>query len=227
MINRCNEKGLASAVLAGAKIAQNSTVVVMDADLSHPPEIIPKLVEPVVADTSDMVIGSRYIDGGATKGWSFFRKLLSKTATLLAWPLTDVADPLSGFFSIKKEYLNSINKNDKGFKICLELLIQKNDSLRVTEVPIEFNDRKKNKSKFGTSAIWSYLLQLVSLAGGNISSTTGIRFAIVGLLGMSLDFSIFNLMIFNNFSIATTQLTSFFFSTILNFIFNIKFYPVE
>ena len=107
--------------MAGAKTAKGSIVVVMDADLSHPPEAIPKLVEPIAADTHDMVIGSRYISGGATQGWPLARLICSRIATLLAWPFTDVRDPMSGFFSIRRNFVADIEKKVTGFKIGLEM----------------------------------------------------------------------------------------------------------
>lgn len=98
LICRNNERGLASAVVAGARVASSEIIVVMDADLSHPPEVIPSLAAPLFADTHDMVIGSRYVDGGETPDWPMIRKIGSRIASIPAQFLTSVHDPLAGFF---------------------------------------------------------------------------------------------------------------------------------
>src|SRR2546421_10950990 len=72
------ERGLAGAIIAGANASSADVFVVMDADLSHPPEKIAALVKPIVAGEADLVIGSRYIPGGATPGWPIWRRFLSR-----------------------------------------------------------------------------------------------------------------------------------------------------
>ena len=69
--------GLAGAVIAGARAAEGDWLVVMDADLSHPPEKIAELLRPLLEGKADMVIGSRYVEGGSTPGWPIWRKILS------------------------------------------------------------------------------------------------------------------------------------------------------
>ncbi|MFH1092604.1 MAG: glycosyltransferase family 2 protein [Candidatus Omnitrophota bacterium] len=222
LLARNSERGLATAILSGAKTAKGNIIVIMDADLSHPPEKIPQLVEPIMAGSHDMVIGSRYIPGGSTPGWSVLRRFCSRSATFIAKPLTDANDPMSGFIAVRREILLNLNKNIAGFKIGLELLVSGGSALRVTEIPIEFHDRQKGKSKIGLKIIWAYLHQIVRLAGGNISTKTGTRFAIVGFLGALIDFSIFNFLIANNNALSTAHVISFFTATISNFILNAK-----
>src|ERR1700731_3997951 len=94
------EIGLASAVMAGAQAAGGDLLLVMDADLSHPPERIGDLLAPLLADEADMVIGSRYVRGGTTPGWPLWRRALSRIGAVFAYPLTGVWDSLSGFFAI-------------------------------------------------------------------------------------------------------------------------------
>src|SRR5215510_13366771 len=100
LITRTNERGLSSAVVRGLQEVTGDVLVVMDADLSHPPEAIPELIERLKAG-ADFVIGSRYVPGGTTDAsWGLFRWLNSKVATLLARPFTSVGDPMSGFFAL-------------------------------------------------------------------------------------------------------------------------------
>src|SRR5437764_2044821 len=99
------ERGLAGAIIAGANASSADVFVVMDADLSHPPEEIASLLQPVLADDADLVIGSRYIPGGATPDWPAWRRFLSRVASALAYPLTGVHDSMGGFFAIRREFL--------------------------------------------------------------------------------------------------------------------------
>src|SRR5258705_5241214 len=87
LVQRRGTPDLARAVSAGVAAAAHSTIVLMDADLSHPPERIPDLLAPLAAGTHDIVVGSRHLAGGATVDWPVHRRLLSRLAGLLAWPI--------------------------------------------------------------------------------------------------------------------------------------------
>ena len=137
-------------------------VVVMDADLSHPPEKISEMVERITKGGADMVIGSRYVEGGHVENWPFRRRLMSKSATLLARGLTKVKDPMSGFFAIKREVVEGVELNPIGYKIALEILVKGKVS-KVEEVPITFADRKAGKSKLGASVTLKYIDHCISL----------------------------------------------------------------
>ena len=93
LVTRKTDRGLSKAVCDGLKLAQGDAIVVMDADLSHPPESIPAMVESLM-DGYDFAVGSRYVKGGSTSDdWGFFRWLNSRVATLLAMPFTNIKDP--------------------------------------------------------------------------------------------------------------------------------------
>jgi dolichol-phosphate mannosyltransferase len=142
-----NEPGLAAAIMAGAKAAQGDWLLVMDADLSHPPDRISDLLAPLRAGTADMVIGSRYVKGGSTPAWPLWRRTLSWTGSALAYPLTRVHDSLSGFFAIARSRLLEIAPPTIGFKIAFETILHGGPTLRVREIPIAFHDRARGKSK--------------------------------------------------------------------------------
>jgi dolichol-phosphate mannosyltransferase len=156
--------GLAGAVLAGAVASEAPWVVVMDADLSHPPEKIPELLEPLLHGRCDMVLGSRYVAGGSMPDWPLARKLSSRLATLPALFFCDVKDPLAGFFALRRELLISLPGPVPGFKIALAVLAEYHRRLRVMEVPIEFRDRDYGESKMTRRVVWQYLQQLAGLA---------------------------------------------------------------
>ncbi len=163
LVRRDTQRGLAGAIAAGARAASHSHVVVMDADLSHSPEMIPALLEPLVAGRYDMVIGSRYQEGGGTPDWPLVRRLGSRLASLPARLLTSVRDPLSGFFAIDRERLRALPDNMPGFKIGLEILAETAEPLRVLEIPITFVDRHLGTSKMNFTVLKEYLHQLIRL----------------------------------------------------------------
>lgn len=139
--------GLSGAVIAGARAAAGGILVVMDADLSHPPEQIANLVRPLLHDRADMVIGSRYVKGGTTPDWPLYRKAMSRLAAASAYPLTGVHDSMCGFFAIRRALLLELAPRATGFKIAFEAIVRGGRHLRVLEVPIEFRDRRRGKSK--------------------------------------------------------------------------------
>jgi dolichol-phosphate mannosyltransferase len=122
-------------------------VIVMDADLSHPPEKMAALLQPISLDAADLVIGSRYISGGATPDWPLWRQMMSRAASLLAFPLTGVHDSMCGFFAVRRDCLLRFADKAAGFKIAFEMLVRGRKTLRVREVPIVFRDRQRGKSK--------------------------------------------------------------------------------
>ncbi len=162
---RHNEKGLSSAVLAGFALARFGILVVMDADLSHPPGAIPDLVRPLLDDRADFVIGSRYVQGGGTQdGWGLFRQLNSAVATLLSRPFAGrVRDPMAGFLALRRStYLQARELSPIGYKIGLELIV-KCSARQVVEVPIFFRNRLHGKSKLTVQEQFRYLEHLSRL----------------------------------------------------------------
>jgi dolichol-phosphate mannosyltransferase len=141
------QPGLAAAIMSGARAARGEILLVMDADLSHPPERIKDLVAPLLAGTADMVVGSRYIEGGSTPGWPLWRRSMSRIAAALAYPLTGVYDSMGGFFAIPRSQLLAVAPPTSGFKIVFEAIVHSDGALRVCEIPIAFRDRAWGKSK--------------------------------------------------------------------------------
>ncbi|WP_158025934.1 glycosyltransferase family 39 protein [Pararhizobium arenae] len=216
LIQSDGKRGLAGDVLDAALLATSDVIVVMDADLSHPADRLLPLVEPVLNDMADMAIGSRYVPGGETPGWPMHRRLLSRLGGLLARPLTDVRDPMSGFFAVKRERLLAIDPQAAGFKIGLEIIAAGGGTLRTTEVPIAFIDRTLGHSKIGLSQLFAYLQRLVVLAGGRVSARTVLLFALTGLIGIGVDFLIFQILRQMGMSIAIAHIISFAAATISN-----------
>jgi dolichol-phosphate mannosyltransferase len=151
------EPGLAAAIMAGAVAARGDLLVVMDADLSHPPDRINDLLAPLQDGTVDMVIGSRYIAGGSIPAWPLWRRVLSRTGSALAYPLTRQHDSMSGFFAIARVRLLEIAPPTIGFKIAFETILRGGASLRVREIPIAFHDRVRGQSKMSFAIALRFL----------------------------------------------------------------------
>jgi dolichol-phosphate mannosyltransferase len=196
LLVREHERGLSSAVIAGMRLAKGDVLLCMDADLSHPPEMVPTLYR-AVADpgdeaepAGDFAVGSRYVPGGGTDaGWGLGRWLNSMAATWLARPLTSVRDPMAGFFALRAETFRSAaaTLDPVGWKIGLELIV-KSGARRVIECPIHFRDRTRGESKLSLREQFNYLRHLRRLYGHRYPNLTWFAlFAAVGLSGMAVD----------------------------------------
>jgi len=158
VIHRKTKSGLSSAILDGIQHSTGETVVIMDSDFSHPPKIIPQLIEEIETSKCDIVIASRFVPGGAINGWSTKRKLISKTAKGIAKAGLGVneSDPMSGFFAFKRKILDGIKFDAIGYKMLLEILV-KTKGAKVKEIPYTFTDRTRGSSKLDSSTMLDYV----------------------------------------------------------------------
>ncbi|MBA4142406.1 MAG: glycosyltransferase family 39 protein [Nitrosospira sp.] len=222
LVERQEKPDLTRSILAGAALARGDVIVVMDADLSHPPERLAALVEPVLDGSHDVSIGSRYVPGGSIEGWPLHREWLSRIGGWLARPLCDVNDPTSGFFAFRRELTATIAERARGYKILLELLMAGQGKLRVVEVPICFRDRTHGTSKLSFLHQWTYLQRLMTLAGGTVSAGTASRFAAVGLFGVVIDALLFQWLMSGGAGLAMAHIMSFFAAAAVNYSLNSK-----
>jgi dolichol-phosphate mannosyltransferase len=162
VIHRSGKLGLASAIIEGFRAASCDIIGVIDADLSHPPGLIPRLVEPIAKGDAELAFASRYMPGGGEENWPWWRKLTSRGAVLLARPITPVRDSMSGYFFMRKSVIDGVILDPVGFKIGLEVLA-KGKYKRVVEVPYVFVNRKKGKSKLNMLEYANYLKHLLRL----------------------------------------------------------------
>ncbi len=160
VVHREGKLGLGSAVMDGSRASRGGYICVMDADLQHDPEDIPKLYK--AAKYSNIVIGSRYVRGGRNE-LGTIRTAISLGASLLARLLLgiDVKDPESGFAVIKKSVFESARLNPMGFKIVLELMYKSGE--KVKEIPITLKKRVHGETKLGPGEIVNYLILLLRL----------------------------------------------------------------
>ncbi len=164
LITRIDERGLSTAVIRGLQEARGEFLLVMDADLSHPPEAIRTLLMPLANDSADFVVGSRYVPGASVdERWTLWRHINSRAATLMAAGLTTVKDPMAGFFALKRATLiDTTLLNPCGYKIGLELIVRCG-CRSVKEVPIRFEDRKAGESKLNIKEQLLYIQHLTRL----------------------------------------------------------------
>lgn len=166
VIHRSHKTGLVSAILEGIKCSLGQFILVMDADFSHSPELIPRMMHELENPDIDIVVASRYTMGGSIVGWPFKRRLISKGAVKIAkygLPIIkDVKDPMSGFFALKRHVIQDITIDSAGYKILLEILVKANNA-RVKEIPYTFTDRKAGKSKLDRAVILDYIKAIYHL----------------------------------------------------------------
>lgn len=166
IIVRKNERGLSSAVMRGFDEAKGEALLCMDADLQHPPNKVPELLQALFKG-ADFVIGTRYGEGvEMDANWPLIRRIISKGARLLARPLTSLSDPMTGFFGVKKELYVKAREaktlSPLGFKIAMEVFV-KTAPKKVVEVPFDFGVRKEGESKLSSKVVTQYLFHLKDL----------------------------------------------------------------
>jgi dolichol-phosphate mannosyltransferase len=164
IIRRDGKFGLSSAIIEGVQSATGELLVVMDGDLSHPPQVIPSIIEALRDSNCDIVVASRYIKGGSIIGWPFKRRLMSKGATKIAqYGLgIEVKDPVSGFFAFRRDIIDGIKFDAIGYKMLLEILV-KTKGARVKEVPYTFTNRSTGASKLDVEVMFDYLRAIMRL----------------------------------------------------------------
>jgi dolichol-phosphate mannosyltransferase len=137
--------GLGAAILEGIRHSSGDVVVVMDADLSHSPVDIPRLLKPIMENGYDMAIGSRYVKGGDISKWDKRRGFSSRISSAIMYPVFGLQDANSGFFAFRKSIIDGVKLRATSWKMMMEVLV-KSDAKKI-EIPIEFTDRRYGVSK--------------------------------------------------------------------------------
>lgn len=158
VIHRAGKLGLGSAVIEGFKKSNRLFLGVMDADLSHDPAIINKMI--LSLDNCDIAIGSRFVSGSRIENFTLDRRIIAKTGIFLARVLTGVKDPSSGYFFIKRKVIDSINLKTIGYKILLEILVKGNYN-KIEEFPYTFRMRKYSHSKLNIKEYMLFAKQII------------------------------------------------------------------
>jgi len=200
---REKDHGLSQSVADGFSHAASEVFIVIDADFSHPPVLIPRMYEEI-RKGNDIVIGSRYMEGGGIKKWPMKRRLISIGATFLGRLLfPDVTDPVSGFFAVRKGVVNNAPLKPRGYKILLEVL-GKGNWEKDKEIPFEFVDREIGSSKLKIKTIFDYALQVTDITLYSFSHHQSaawrewkrvFKFGIVGILGIVVNLGVLFILV--------------------------------
>jgi dolichol-phosphate mannosyltransferase len=166
--SRPGKLGLGTAYKAGLELARGKYVILMDADLSHHPKFIPKMIQTQGLENCDIVTGTRYAPGGGVSGWGMSRKLMSCGANYLAQTLLSpgVSDLTGSFRLYRKDVLTALigMSVSKGYVFQMEMMFRaKKLGFKIGEVPITFVDRFFGESKLGAQEIVGYVKGLLYL----------------------------------------------------------------
>ncbi len=207
VMRRVEERGLSSAVIRGWQAARGQVLGVIDADLQHPPEVLPKLLA-AIERGADLAVASRHVEGGGVSEWSLARRFLSRGAQVLGLIVLPnvvgrVSDPMSGYFLVRRRAIAGPILNPMGYKILIEVLGRGNVG-QIAEVGYVFQERQEGESKVTSKQYTEYLLHLLRLRSrGRIGRLRQrlrfpmgrfIRFGCVGLSGVFVDMAVFYLL---------------------------------
>ena len=192
-LRRVGRRGLSSACLEGMALARAKYYAVMDADLQHDERLLPAMLKSISTEDADLVVGSRYVDGGCVEAWNPVRLALSRVATFATCLLlrVDLTDPMSGFFMIRAEAMRGLAARGpgKGFKLLLDIVASSPSPLRVVELPYRFGVRKSGQSKLGARVVWYFLLLLMRQAAARIPRRF-LKFCFIGGSGVLVHLAV-------------------------------------
>lgn len=194
ILHRVSRRGLSSACVEGLLSSSAPYLAVMDADLQHDENLLPAMLAALKEDAADVVIGSRYVDGGSTGALEPNRVVASRVATRLSqWVVkSTVRDPMSGYFMLKREVMHEAlpRLSQIGFKILLDILVSVSRPLRIREMPYTFRNRHAGESKLDGTVAWEYLLLLLDKSLGRYVPVRFIPFAVIGGLGVFVHMAV-------------------------------------
>jgi dolichol-phosphate mannosyltransferase len=194
-IRRIHRRGLASAVVEGALSSSAAYVAVMDGDLQHDERRLLDMLAVLRADTADLVVGSRYVEGGDAEGLaSPWRHRLSELGGRIVHAMLRVrlSDPMSGFFMMRRPLFEALapRLTARGFKILLDIVLSAPRELRVTEIPCQFRERHAGESKLDVQVLAEFAGLLVDKRLGGLVPLRFIAFATVGALGVLVHLAV-------------------------------------
>ena len=224
VIHRIGRRGLASACVEGVLSSSAPYVAVIDADMQHDETILPRMLKRLKEEGLDIVVGSRYVEGGNISGWENWRQVISRAASRAARLVikVDLQDPMSGFFIMRRQAFDEEVRNlsQQGFKILLDLFASAPRPLRFAELPYHFRQRKHGESKLDGMAVWEYGMLLSDKLFGRFISPRFLLFCIVGGFGLFVHMVALGTALYTGFAFLISQTIAAICSTGSNFILN-------
>lgn len=188
ILHRIGRRGLSSACIEGMLASAAPFVAVMDGDLQHEETLLPRMLQALKSGDLDVVVGSRYVEGGSSAGLKGQRSAYSRLATRLSRLVIppDLKDPMSGFFMLRRSVIDAVvhDLSGLGFKILLDIFASAPERLRFRELPYEFRDRLAGDSKLDNHALWDYGMLLLDKLVGRFVPVRFLSFIIVGGIGV-------------------------------------------
>jgi dolichol-phosphate mannosyltransferase len=188
-IQRIGRRGLASACIEGMLASSAPYVAVMDADLQHDETLLPQLLEKARRDQADLAVASRYMEGGSTGELAPSRVRISRLASALSASLCEgLTDPMSGFFVVRRTFLDRVVRNlyARGFKILLDLIAAARGEIRIVELPYRMRSREHGESKLGARVVAEFFMLLLYHMMGRLLPARFFLFAAVGATGVGV-----------------------------------------
>jgi dolichol-phosphate mannosyltransferase len=220
--HRVGDRGLGTAVVLGFQLARGTVLAVMDANLQHPPEMLPKMLAEI-ENRADIVIPSRFIPGGSDGGLNIFRKIVSATARYMGKialkSLRPISDPTGGFFMFRQSVIEGVELRPVGWKILIEILVRGNYRT-VAEIPYGFMARAAGESKMSLKEQWTYICHLIRLASENPKERRFYAFSLIGLSGVFVNMLVYYAMVHMGIIIALAGTSSAVLAMIFNFVLN-------
>jgi dolichol-phosphate mannosyltransferase len=227
-IHRIGRRGLSSACIEGILACSSPYIAVMDADLQHDEALLPKMLATLKAEHLDIVVGSRYTEGGSVGEFSSKRVAVSRLATMLSKAITktEITDPMSGFFLVDRQFFAGVVRrmSGVGFKILLDMFASAERPVRVKELPYRFRNRRAGESKLDVLVSLEYIQLLADKSLGNILPVRFILFVGVGCFGLLLHLSILALLLRGlHLSFSVSQASAIVCAMTLNYFLNNQF----
>ncbi len=188
-LQRFGRRGLSSAVIEGICSSSAPYVAVIDADMQHDETLLARMLDTIQAENLDLVVGSRYVSGGGgSRGLSAVRGAMSRFATRLSGLLMqfDLADPMSGFFMVRREAFLAAapHLSGAGYKILLDFVVSAPAPLKHKELPYEFRPRLHGESKVDAMVLFEYLVMMLEKTIGRYIPVRFLLFCLVGGTGV-------------------------------------------
>jgi dolichol-phosphate mannosyltransferase len=196
-LHRIGRRGLASACIEGMLASSSPYLAVIDADLQHDETLVPRLLETAKSERADVVVASRYMEGGSTGDLAADRVRVSRLASALSRVLCKgLTDPMSGFFLVRRPFLEQVVRRlyGRGFKILLDLIAAARGEVHIRELPYRMRSRQHGESKLGARVIAEFFMLILYHVTGRLLPARFFLFAAVGVTGLGVHFAVLTAM---------------------------------